>query len=436
MLRLHEIQDAFQKLVGWEQDYDPAQAIDAELCQTESGLTYQQAHPQVTLENIRNIMPMGFLGQHPYWSSLVSYAKDAKVNYKGKTYIALRANTGVEPGSQGAGDDWAVYNSLSDYLRKLTTDGINTMIQTFLTQKQISRETKSIVERRTLFDGAARLQSIIEPYGKIVGLEIVPVRAMGVTTKIERVGLQMIGANGTIKMYLFHSSRFNPVRVLEFEYTNSNGGFQWFTPTEEVYLPYIGDGINSGGAWFLCYAQDELPPLMRALNMTKDWSKEPCATCLGYSIESWRQITKYLQISPFSAATPDEFSEQPQMFDIGQLSYTNTQNYGINLEVSIGCDLTDFIISQRAIFANVLQKQVAAQALRTMAMNPDVRVNRNQMNVTRNELLYELDGAVEGRPMGLAHDLAQVYKALRIDTQGLDRICLQCNNNGVAYTHV
>lgn len=436
MLRLHEIQDAFQKLVGWEQDYDPAQAIDAELCQSESGLTYQQAHPQVTLENIRNIMPMGFLGQHPYWSSLVTYAKDDKVNHKGKTYIALRANSGVEPGGQGAGNDWAVYNSLSDYLRKLTTDGINTMIQTFLTQKQISRETKSIVERRTLFDGAARLQSIIEPYGKIVGLEIVPVRAMGVTTKIERVGLQMIGANGTIKMYLFHSSRFNPIRVLEFEYTNSNGGFQWFTPTEDVYLPYIGDGTNSGGAWFLCYAQSELPALMRALNMTKDWCKEPCATCLGYSIESWRQITKYLQISPFSAATPDGFSEQPQMFDIGQLSYTNTQNYGINLEVSIGCDLTDFIISQRAIFANVLQKQVAAQALRTMAMNPDVRVNRNQMNVTRNELLYELDGAVEGRPMGLAHDLAQAYKALRIDTQGLDRICLQCNNNGVAYTHV
>ena len=144
-------------------------------------------------------------------------------------------------------------------------------------------------------------------------------------------------------------------------------------------------------------------------------------------------MTKYLQVSPFGIHAPLDFAAYPEMFDIGEVGYTNTMNYGMNVEISVGCDLTDFIISQRQIFATVIQKQVAATVLRTLAMNPDVRVNRNQVNVTRDELLYELDGAPTGRASGLGYELKQAYRALSFDTRGLDRICLQCNNHGVKY---
>ena len=105
--------------------------------------------------------------------------------------------------------------------------------------------------------------------------------------------------------------------------------------------------------------------------------------------------------------------------------------------LTVGCDLTDFIIEQRNIFATALQRQVAAIALRTMAMNPEARVNRNQTNVSRMEILYELDGNTNGvRPGGLGYELKQAYAALRISTQGIDRICLTCNNHGVRYRTV
>ena len=113
--------------------------------------------------------------------------------------------------------------------------------------------------------------------------------------------------------------------------------------------------------------------------------------------------------------------------------YTNTLNYGLNCEITVGCDLTDFIIEQRSIFQTVIQRQVAAIALRTLAMNPNVRVNRNQSNASKMDILYELDGNVEGRPGGLGYDLKKAYEALRLDTQGIDRICLSCNNHGVKY---
>ena len=438
MIRLQDIQTALLPVVGWQQDYNPDNQIDDELTQSESGLTFQGAHPLCTLANVRAIMPDDYLYKYPNWNNATAYAAGSKVKHTGKVWIAKTANVGTEPDKNP--DDWAEFNIVSDFVRQLTINGINTAVQNFIQEKQLQQETKNLLERRTFFDGAARLAATIDPTGKIVGFEIVPVRAMGVTTKIERIGLQMVGATGTVRLYMFHSSQIAPIRVVDLEFTNTKGGFQWFTPAEPIYLPYIpgtdGNGNDSGGAWFLCYNQNELPAGMRALNVSKDWSVEPCQTCLGGSIESWRQMTKYLQVSPFRIHAPLDFHDYPEMFDISQISYTNTMNYGMNVEISVGCDLTDFIISQRSIFATVIQKQVAANVLRTIAMNPDVRVNRNQVNVTRDELLYELDGAPTGRASGLGYELKQAYWALSLDTRGLDRICLQCNNHGVKYRTV
>ena len=445
MLRIRELQEALFHVVGWQQDYNPDKQIDSDLCRSDSGLTFQAAHPLLTLENVRATMPDDYLFRYPAWNMLRSYKKGDKVSCHDKVWIANYDNTGIEPeandfntdfnndfGSELAGA-WVLYNMESDYIRQQTLNGVTAVIQNFIQQKQLNKETKSLMERRTLFDGAARLKATVDNAHRLVGFEIVPVRAMGVTTKIEKIGLQMIGATGQIKMYLFHSSQVAPMREITLNYTNERGGFQWFETQEPIYLPYISDGNDSGGAWFLCYSQDELPFGMEALNVSRDWSKEPCQTCLGGSIESWKQITKYLMVSPFATNIPEGFSENPAMFDIGEVSYTNTVNYGMNLEVSIGCDLTDFIISQKEIFATVIQKQVAANILRTIALNPEVRINRNQVNVSRDELLYEIDGTPQGRPIGLAYELQQGYKALNIDTSGLDRICLKCNNHGVRY---
>lgn len=434
MLRLDEIQNALFGVVGWEQDYNPNNQIDPRLCVSESGLTFQGAHPLLTLENIRSIMPDDYLFKYPNWKDDVPYSEGAKVKHKNTIWKAKNANTGSEPADNNP--DWEEYNLLSDFLEHLTRQAINTAIQNFIQIKQLNEETKSLLERRTFFDGAARLKATIDNSHKLVGFEIVPVRSMGVTTKIEKIGLQMVGATGTVKLYLFHSSQFEPMRVIELNYTNTKGGFEWFTPETPIYLPYIQNGTDAGGAWFLCYSQDALPFGMEALNVSKDWSTEPCQTCLGGSIESWKQLTKYLQVSPFSTSIPDDFAENPEMFDIAEVAYTNTMNYGMNLEISVGCDLTDFIIKERGIFANVIQKQVAVSALRTIAMNPNVRINRNQVNVTRDELLYEIDGAPQGKQSGLAYELKQAYKALSLDTRNLDRICLQCNNHGVKYRTV
>lgn len=440
MIRINEICEALKNVCGWEQSYDPAKAIDDNLTQTESGLYFQGAHPLLTLDNMEAIMPDDWGIQYPVWDALTQWKQNKVVQYGNDTngnklfWKAKADNVGEEPTEDSL--FWSKYNILSDFLERMTRNGIATAIQTFTQIKQLDKETRNLLERRTFFDGAGRIRATLQNNHKLVGFEIVPVRAMGVTAKIEKIGLQMTGGTGVVRMYLFHSSQIDPIKTFDLNFTVTNGGFQWF-PLNDCYLPYISDKNNAGGAWFLCYNQDELPAGMEAINVSKDWSREPCGTCNMGSVEVWRELTKYLQVTPFMYNAPETFAEYPELWDIAYTMYTRTQNYGLNCEITIGCDLTDFIISQRQIFQTVIQRQVAAIALRTLAMNPNVRVNRNQSNATRMDILYELDGNTSGvRPGGLGYDLKKSYEALQIDTQGLDRICLVCNNRGVRYRTV
>jgi hypothetical protein len=441
MYRIKEIQDALLHVCGWEQSYNPKEAIDSDLTRSESGLMFQGAHPLLTLDTMRAMMPDDWGYQYPEWNSRETYSSGTIVQYdlNGNDdelyWESIRDNNTNEIPSESV-LFWKPYNILSDFLERVTRNGIATAIQTFTQIKQLDKETRNLLERRTFFDGAGRIRATLQNTHKLVGFEIVPVRALGVTAKIEKIGLQMTGGTGIVKMYLFHSSQIDPIKTFDLDFQVKNGGFQWFT-LEDCFLPYISKDNNSGGSWFLCYNQDELPQGMEAINVSKDWSREPCGTCNIGSVEVWRELTKYLQVTPFMYNAPETFAEYPELWDIAYTMYTNTQNYGLNCEITVGCDLTDFIISQRQIFQDVIQKQVAVTALRALAMNPNVRVNRYQSNATRTDILYELDGNTSGvRPGGLGYQLKKAYEALKLDTQGLDRVCLSCNNRGVRYKAV
>lgn len=444
MYRINDIKDALLHLVGWRQGYDPTKYISRAMTETDSGLYFQDAHPLLTLENVRSVMPEDFSMQYPNWNALLQYKRDDKVRHNGVVYRALTDNVNTEPVASDFNEDynndytdrenpvWEKFDVFSDYLRMLTEQGITQMVQSFLTTKTINMETRNLLDRKSLFDGAGRIAARLQNTGKLVGFEIDPVRSMGITTKITRIGLQMYGATGNVKLHLFHSSQPEPIKTKVCNITNSNGGFQWFDLNWD--LPYKGDTTNDGGSWYICYNQDDLPEWMEAINIARDWTREPCGTCNVGNAQVWREMQKYFNIMPFMAVPNNDFADNPHLWDIAKTITMNTMSYGMNIEFSVGCDITDFIIEQKAIFADVLQKQVAVNALRTIALNPDVRVNRNQVNTTRNDILYELDGSPDAtRPNGLGYELKRAYKAIEIDTKGMDRVCLACHTKGIRF---
>ena len=424
--------------MGWERDSAMTDDVAAELGETDSGLYYNSAHPLVTTENLESVMPEGYGGGWGKYNPIRTYERGDMVYYEGSAWCALGRMRGIAPKEGGDFNDdfnddfakgWMKFSPVSAYMRKLTDDGIAKVVSTFIERKKLAKETRSLVSRRSLFDGAGRLTNVSAPNGRLVGIEVLPVRAMGVTTKIEKIGLQFTD-NCDVTIRIYHSSQTAPVYVKTLHY-DGKGSYRWFA-LDNVYLPYMGSDFV-GGSWYITYRQDELPLGVYAVNVSKDWSREPCGNCNIGSVQVWREVTRFATYSPFFVEG-SELNKENTLWDIASNVYTNTLNYGINLEVSIGCDLTETLISQREMFAGVLQKQVAADVLSLLANNPNVRVNRNQANVGRLDIAYELNGA-DGHG-GLGRDLRRAYDALDVETKGLDRVCLCNHTGGVKYGSV
>lgn len=415
MYRLAELVKSFSTLVGWK---------DTALATSESDLYYQEANPLLTLRALRGVMPKDLADRYPAYEQGRVYNKDVKVNSNGKVYLSLKDNNDQDLVNT---QYWAEYDVLEDYLMSLTERGIKKVITKVVNEKIIGLETKNLVDRRVLFDGAGRKEARTENRGNLVGFEITPTRTFGVTTTLNKVGVQMYGNTGEFTLYLFHSSQPEPIATKTISIAKSNGAFVWVDLN--WVLPYINGEINAGGSWYVVYNQAALPDYMESINFGRDWSREPCGTCNKGDIQLYRLMQRFVTLSPFYAVVGDW---DGNLWDIGDNIYTPADNYGLNFMFTMACDVTETLIAEKFQFANLIQLQVASEALREIATNPEVAVNRTQSNVDRNNILFEVFG--DGQNVrGIQGELARAYKALAIDLKGLDPICMTCKNGGIRY---
>lgn len=435
MIRANDIQNELLHLVGWKQSFDTTDLrVSESLARSESGLYYQQAHPLLTLQNMACIAPDFRNTDYYAWDFETEYGIGNVVAYEEKLYKAVTRNTGSEPCA--GSPDWEETNPFSEWLEDKTKASISKAISRFYNDKLAKGATKDLCEAKTLFDGTSRISDVVKNKRNLVGMEVVPIRAKGVVAKVSRIGLHFTKA-GDYTLYLMHSSSEAPVKVFTLQKKLPNT-MEWFS-VDGFIMPYQSDTTDAGGSWYLCYEQSELPEGSEAIRHERDWSKEPCKSCSRVEYNSWLAWSKYVEFHPF--LVNEEYVSKSDgrisLWDIDINRYTYDTNYGINLEISVTCDLTDFIIEQRSLFSDLISKQVAVDMLRELAYNPNVRTNRNTMNASRIDILYELDGDSSSmKKSGLGYQLDQAYKAVKFSTDGVYRVCLPCRNNGVKYRSV
>lgn len=442
MVRANDIQDKLLHLIGWEQNYDASDLkISDTLTVSESGLYFQQIHPLLTLQNMACIAPEFKNMTFEEYSTKKSYSKGNVVKYDEKLYKALQKALNKQPDIES--EYWVEANPFSEWLESKTKASIQKAIARYCNEKIAQGTYKTLCENRTLFDGTGRLVDVVKNRKNLVGFEIVPVRAKGVTTKINKIGLQFTEP-GEYTLYLMHSSMDAPVKIIKLNKIRKNS-IEWFS-LNDVYLPYQSEDNDAGGSWYLCYFQSELPEGSQAIRKDKDWSKEPCNSCSRREYLAWMAWSKYIEVHPFfvneelvkAVNFNDDFEKQAlHLWDVENNQYTYDNNYGLNLELTISCDITDFIIEQRMLFQDVIAKQVAVDMLREFAYNANVRTNRNSINASRLDILYEIDGDSSSmKKSGLSYQLDMAFKAIKLSTEGIDRVCLPCKNNGIKYRTV
>jgi hypothetical protein len=435
MVRANDIQEKLLRLIGWEQNYDTSDLkISDALTVSESGLYFQQIHPLLTLQNMSCIAPDFNNITFPEYNSEKEYSKGNVVDYQGTQYKALQKAQGKQPDIES--EYWVETNLFSEWLESKTKASIQKAIARYCNEKTVEGTNKPLCESRTLFDGTGRLVDTVKNKKNLVGFEIVPVRAKGVTTKINKICLQFTKA-GEYTLYLMHSSMDEPIKTIKLTKIRDNSA-EWFT-VNDLYLPYQSEDNDAGGSWYLCYFQSELPEGSQAIRKNKDWSKEPCGSCSRRELLAWMAWSKYLEIHPFfvNEELINTEDESLHLWDAENNQYTYDNNYGLNLEVTVSCDITDFIVEQRMMFQDVIAKQVAVDMLREFAYNSNVRTNRHSINASRLDILYEVDGDSSSmKKSGLSYQLDMAFKAIKLSTSGIDRVCLPCRNNGIKYRTV
>lgn len=435
MVRANDIQEKLLHLIGWEQNYDTSDLkISDALTVSESGLYFQQIHPLLTLQNMSCIAPDFKNITFPEYNSEKEYSKGNVVDYQGTQYKALQKAQGKQPDIES--EYWVETNLFSEWLESKTKASIQKAIARYCNEKTVEGTNKPLCESRTLFDGTGRLVDTVKNKKNLVGFEIIPVRAKGVTTKINKICLQFTKA-GEYTLYLMHSSMDAPVKIIKLNKIRDNSA-EWLT-VDDLYLPYQSEDNDAGGSWYLCYFQSELPEGSQAIRKDKDWSKEPCGSCSRRELITWMAWSKYLEIHPFfvNEELINTEDESLHLWDVENNQYTYDNNYGLNLEVTVSCDITDFIVEQRMMFQDVIAKQVAVDMLREFAYNSNVRTNRHSINASRLDILYEVDGDSSSmKKSGLSYQLDMAFKAIKLSTSGIDRVCLPCRNNGIKYRTV
>ena len=433
MVRAIDIQNKLLHLIGWEQHYNTAELkIKDSLTQSETGLYFQQMHPLITLQNLECIAPDFKNIVYPIYDNEKQYDAGNIVDIgEEKLYKALKSTKGMQP--ENSPEDWEPTDPFSEWLESKTKASIQKAISRFCNEKLVIGSYKSLCENKVLFDGTGRIVDTVKNRNRLVGFEIVPIRSKGVTTKINKIGLQFTEP-GDYTIYLMHSSVESPIRTIKLNKTKKNS-IEWFQMTD-LFLPYVSENNDAGGSWYLCYLQSELPEGSMAIKKDRDWSKGPCKSCSRREYLAWMAWSKYLELHPFYASEEliENTEHGPNLWDVEANVYTYDNNYGINLEVSVECDITDFIIEQRAQFTDVISKQLAIDMLREFAYNPSVRTNRHSINASRVDILYEIDGDSSSmKKSGLSYLLDLAYESLKINVNGIDRVCLPCKNNGIKY---
>lgn len=448
MVRAIDIQEKLLHLIGWEQNYDTSDLkISDALTVSESGLYFQQIHPLLTLQNMSCIAPDFKNMTFEEYNAEKPYSKGNVIKYGSLLYKALQNSTGKQPDIES--EYWVETNPFSEWLESKTKASIQKSIARYCNEKIAQGTYKTLCENKTLFDGTGRLVDVVKNKKNLVGFEIVPIRAKGVTTKINKIGLQFTEP-GEYTLYLMHSSMDAPVKIIKLNKIRKNS-IEWFS-LNDVYLPYQSEDNDAGGSWYLCYFQSELPEGSQAIRKDKDWSKEPCNSCSRREYLAWMAWSKYIEVHPFFVNEElingmqddfnddfnNDFSKQPiHLWDVENNQYTYDNNYGLNLEITISCDITDFIIEQRMLFQDIIAKQVAVDMLREFAYNANVRTNRHSINASRLDILYEVDGDSSSmKKSGLSYQLDIAFKAIKLSTEGIDRVCLPCKNNGIKYRTV
>lgn len=421
-------------LCGFRQTDNPDfPTLSAPLLKTDSNLLIE--HPLLNIENIdmtsRNYSTFNFAAYNPGTTYKAGdRVKDVNIVYES----LVSGNTGNTPAGSPA--QWGVVNLLSLYLEDVMRSSIDQVVERVFDEKRMRREAKTLIQSVRAMDGSGYIHNLILNEGNLCGWEITLQHRQNLIAIIEQIGVQISQPQAELKLYLYHSSQLNgPIQTITI---NPSGGssFSWHRPTTRVALHHLTDQYNAGGAFYLMYDQNDLVGQM--IRNQYNIGTAPC-TCSPGAYRNWQKLTPYVSLRSVYVPMVDRpingdlLPDPEMMFDLTKVKAGDDNNFGLNIDVTVQCDLTQFLIRQRDIFGPAIRDMAIAKMLDNM-------INSTRQNIlderTKQLARYALQDRRTGGG-GILEDVARKIKTTDFEVSALDNVCMPCNNKaGVRHTTI
>lgn len=418
MINIPQVKECLKNRVGFRQPDNPSiNRIYSDLTISESGNYFQGVHPLVNLENLLSIAPQFNTYVHEPYVAETTYSATNRVGSGGKVYESLvDNNTGNAVTDE---DFWKEIDLFSEWLTQMRDEASIKVINKALTEKKLRGELKSVFENLTLFDGVGNMANMVVKEGKFCFFEITVHQKRNIQVIIEEVYLQTTQNNPTLDIYIYSNAFEAPEEVQTVTFTKQN--FRYKGTMEGISL--------DPGVYYIGYYEEDL--LGQAIYKNNYIWGQPCAPCHPPNYDAYQKWSKFITVRPGYVASAN-LNEDLSLWDTSKIVYDNANNFGLNFSISVQCDLSDFICTNKAVFDNAIALQVGVDILQQIGNN--VR-NNSISEQTKKLALFALDNRDNFTP-GLTQQLEKAIKALDFDMSGLGE-CLPCKEpRGVRYTSV
>jgi hypothetical protein len=357
----------FASLVGFLQPNDVGYpAIPEALATSNSGRFVQMIHPLCTIENIMNAAP--------------EFPTDA-------AFLA--------------------------WLQKIYDSSVLELFTAFIRQRKLDNANRALLDSQILFDGIGSFVDRIIKKGRFVGFRINISAQQGLQVAIPAIGLQADAAQ-EITLYLYHSSQLEEVASYPITVERASN-FNW-TDIEGAILKFYDKNRNSEGVFYLGYYEDDLAG--QAISRAYNWSTGPCGSCgQDWNVSAFNKWSKFVKIQAVSFPA-SAINIEKTIPDERKVEYDVQQNWGLNLSLSVACDMTDFFSLNKMIFADALAMQIAIRLLGVIAYTTRLTAIADQ---TKALAMADLDYSNKS---SFAYGFNQELKALQIDFSGLSSQCM------------
>lgn len=313
--------------------------------------------------------------------------------------------------------------TLDDYLGDVVEDSTAEMLNDLIQYRKLKEYGKAILENAVLLDRYGWKQDVITNQGRFVGFQIRLKTIQGLKAVINEIGFQFSQPEPTLKMYLFHTSKSAPITSFDVA-IDGNGSWTWIS--KNIELTAFQSTEFHGGAFVLGYYQNDLTG--NAINYSNfNWDTGVCGSCNNPHLKTWRSIRNNYHIFPLYV--PAGSFTVGEMFDMNKAIFTNSESFGLNLRVSVQCDLTDFFIQNKFAFKNLLGYKVANRVLNDMKFSQ--QINSVEENI-KMMVIRDLEGDIDTKLENIPSKYHRELKSVSFDMSGINGRCLGCESQATA----